>query len=606
MKTALFQSFEVSSDREETPYRLSIAQAELNKNKLSGYIVPRSDVHQGEYVAACDERLSWLTGFTGSAGICLFGKDKAGVFVDGRYSIQAKTQIKPPFEVIQWNNKNIVQWIKKNIVKGAIGFDPWLHSHNEIVALTEAFANSDVSFTPSDNLIDKVWINRPAKISNKVMNYPVKLAGLSAKDKCHKIAEIIKFKKASSAVITLPDSIAWLLNLRGSDVIHNPILHAFLIIHSEGHIQLFCNNDNLHSKIRSLKSFVKVFSLESFEVALAELKGPVLVDEATVPFAAVTILKNNDSKPILGEDPIILPKACKNSVELTNARICHNRDAIHMCEFLSWVDRQNKNEFDEIDVVIQLENIRRKDKNLKEISFDTIAASGPNAALPHYRVNYSSNRIIKTGDVLLVDSGGQYLDGTTDITRTIAIGIQSEEVKSAFTRVLKGLIAISNLKFPFGTSGRDIDAFARAPLWQFGQDYAHGTGHGVGHYLSVHEGPHRISKFSNVEFKEGMIVSNEPGFYKEGKFGIRIENLILVQHSKVEPNNSFLEFETLTFVPIDRRLISLSLLDNKERDWINNYHTQCWQRAKDHVTAPTKAWLKTMTRPLQNIKSAEF
>jgi Xaa-Pro aminopeptidase len=308
----------------------------------------------------------------------------------------------------------------------------------------------------------------------------------------------------------------------------------------------------------------------------------------------------------LGEDPIILPKACKNSVELTNARICHNRDAIHMCEFLSWVDRQNKNEFDEIDVVIQLENIRRKDKNLKEISFDTIAASGPNAALPHYRVNYSSNRTIKTGDVLLVDSGGQYLDGTTDITRTIAIGIQSEEVKSAFTRVLKGLIAISNLKFPFGTSGRDIDAFARAPLWQFGQDYAHGTGHGVGHYLSVHEGPHRISKFSNVEFKEGMIVSNEPGFYKEGKFGIRIENLILVQHSKVEPNNSFLEFETLTFVPIDRRLISLSLLDNKERDWINNYHTQCWQRAKDHVTAPTKAWLKTMTRPLQNIKSAEF
>ena len=221
-----------------------------------------------------------------------------------------------------------------------------------------------------------------------------------------------------------------------------------------------------------MKSFVKVFSLESFEVALAELKGPVLVDEATVPFAAVTILKNNDSKPILGEDPIILPKACKNSVELTNARICHNRDAIHMCEFLSWVDRQNKNEFDEIDVVIQLENIRRKDKNLKEISFDTIAASGPNAALPHYRVNYSSNRIIKTGDVLLVDSGGQYLDGTTDITRTIAIGIQSEEVKSAFTRVLKGLIAISNLKFPFGTSGRDIDAFARAPLWQFGQDYA--------------------------------------------------------------------------------------------------------------------------------------
>ena len=328
------------------------------------------------------------------------------------------------------------------------------------------------------------------------------------------------------------------------------------------------------------------------------MKGSVLVDDATVPFAAATILKNNGSKIILGEDPTILPKACKNKVELENARICHKRDAIHMCEFLSWIDRRDGNEIDEIDVVIQLENIRRKDKNLKEISFDTIAASGPNAALPHYRVNYSSNRKVKLGDVLLVDSGGQYLDGTTDITRTIAIGEQSEDVKNAFTRVLKGLISISLLKFPSGTSGRDIDAFARASLWQFGQDYAHGTGHGVGQYLSVHEGPQRISKFSSVEFKEGMIISNEPGFYEEGRFGIRIENLILVQNSKVGSNNSFLEFETLTFVPIDRRLISINLLDINERSWINNYHNQCWQRTKDLVTVPTRSWLKTMTRPL--------
>ena len=598
MKTAFFQSFEDSSDREETPFRLSMVQAELKKNSLSGYLVPRSDVHQGEYVAACDERLSWLTGFTGSAGICIVGNDRAGVFVDGRYSIQAKKQTKSPFEVIQWNKRNFLQWIEKNIVKGEIGFDPWLHSHKEIVALSEAFADTDIGFVPSDNLIDKVWLTRPLKVSTETMSYPVKLAGLSAKDKCKQIAENIKFKEADAAVITLPDSIAWLLNLRGNDVIHNPIFHAFLIINGKGKIKLFCENENISNSISGLESFVKVSSVESFKTALTKLNGSVLVDETTVSFAAVKILQSNGCKLIMGEDPIILPKACKNHIELKHVRMCHKRDAVHMCEFLSWVDSQSENEFDEIDAVIELENIRRKDENLKEISFDTIAASGPNAALPHYRVNYSSNRTIRKGDVLLVDSGGQYLDGTTDITRTIAIGIQSKEVKNAFTRVLKGLIAISKLKFPSGTSGRDIDAFARAPLWQIGQDYAHGTGHGVGHYLSVHEGPQRISKFSDVEFKEGMIVSNEPGFYKEGKFGIRIENLILVKNSELKADNSFLEFETLTFVPIDRRLISMSLLDNYELEWINNYHSQCWKRAKEFVTAPTKAWLKTMTRPL--------
>ena len=598
MKTAFFQSFEDPSEREETPYRLSTVQEELTKNKLSGYVVPHSDVHQGEYIAACDERLAWLTGFTGSAGICFVGKEKAGIFVDGRYGIQAKKQTKPPFEIIHWNKQNILQWIKKNIMKGKIGFDPWLHSYTEIVTLRDAFANSGISLIPSDNLIDRVWSDRPAKVSKQAISYPVKLAGLSAKDKCRQIAKALELKQADSAVITLPDSIAWLLNLRGNDVIHNPIVHAFLIIHSEGNIELFCNNNLIINSISGLESFIKVFPLENFEMSLSELNGSVLVDEATVPFAAATILQNNGGEIILGEDPIILPKACKNKVELENARICHERDAIHMCEFLSWIDRRDENEIDEIDVVIELENIRRKDKNLKEISFDTIAASGPNAALPHYRVNYSSNRKIKKGDVLLVDSGGQYLDGTTDITRTIAIGKQSEDVKNAFTRVLKGLISISMLKFPSGTSGRDIDAFARASLWQLGQDYAHGTGHGVGHYLSVHEGPQRISKFSSVEFKEGMIISNEPGFYEEGRFGIRIENLILVQTSKVGSNNSFLEFETLTFVPIDSRLISINLLDNNEREWINNYHKQCWQRAKDQVTVPTRAWLKTMTKPL--------
>ena len=599
MKKAFFQSFEDSSDSDTGPDRLLLLQSELKKKKLLGYLVPRTDVYQGEYVAKCDERLSWLTGFTGSAGICVVGQDAAGVFVDGRYDVQAKNQTRPPYEVIQWNKNNLIQWIKNNIKKGNIGFDPWLHSYKEITSLTEAFEGSDITLAPSTNLIDRIWTDRPSKLSTAVLPYPIELAGLSANEKCRKIAKILKNQEVKAAVITLPDSIAWLLNLRGNDIVHNPVAHAFLIIQCDTSIQIFCQNNEFSHIIKNLGINIKVRPEDEFSKALSELKGSILVDEATIPFAVSTIIKNSGGKIILGEDPITLPKACKNSVELDNARHCHSRDAAYMCEFLSWVDSQNDREIDEIDVVIKLESIRRQDEKLKEISFDTIAAAGPNAALPHYRVNYASNSAVKQNNVLLVDSGGQYLDGTTDITRTIAIGKQSEEVKIAFTRVLKGLIAISKLKFPIGTCGRDIDAFARAPLWEGGQDFAHGTGHGVGHYLSVHEGPHRISKFSNVAFKEGMIVSNEPGFYHEGKFGIRIENLVLVQKSEMELSNSFLEFETLSFVPIDQRLISVKLLNEHEIEWINNYHLQCWEKVHNKVDTKTQAWLENMTKPIQ-------
>ena len=599
MKKAFFQSFEDSSDRDAGPDRLLLLQAELKKKKLLGYLVPRTDVYQGEYVAKCDERLSWLTGFTGSAGICVVGQDAAGVFVDGRYDVQAKNQTRPPYEVIQWNKNNLIQWIKNNIKKGNIGFDPWLHSYKEIISLTEAFEGSDIKLVASNNLIDRIWTDRPSKLSTAVLPYPIELAGLSANEKCRKIAKILKNQEVQAAVITLPDSIAWLLNLRGNDIVHNPVAHAFLIIQCDTSIQIFCQNNEFSHITNDLGINIKVRPEDEFSNALSELEGSILVDEATVPFAVSTIIKNSGGKIILGNDPISLPKACKNSVELDNARLCHSRDAAYMCEFLSWVDSQNDREIDEIDVVIKLESIRRRDEKLKEISFDTIAAAGPNAALPHYRVNYASNSAVKQNNILLVDSGGQYLDGTTDITRTIAIGKQSDEVKIAFTRVLKGLIAISKLKFPIGTCGRDIDAFARAPLWEGGQDFAHGTGHGVGHYLSVHEGPHRISKFSNVAFKEGMIVSNEPGFYHEGKFGIRIENLILVQKSEMEPSNSFLEFETLSFVPIDQRLISVKLLNEHEIKWINNYHLQCWEKVRNKVDTKTQAWLENMTKPIE-------
>ena len=483
MKKAFFQSFEDSSDSDAGPDRLLLLQAELKKKKLLGYLVPRTDVYQGEYVAKCDERLSWLTGFTGSAGICVVGQDAAGVFVDGRYDVQAKNQTRQPYEVIQWNKNNLIQWIKNNVKKGNIGFDPWLHSYKEIISLTEAFEGSDIKLVASTNLIDRIWTDRPSKLSTAVLPYPIELAGLSANEKCRKIAKILKNQEVKAAVITLPDSIAWLLNLRGNDIVHNPVAHAFLIIHCDTSIQIFCQNNEFSHITNDLGINIKVRPEDEFSNALSELEGSILVDEATVPFAVSTIIKNSGGKIILGNDPISLPKACKNSVELDNARLCHSRDAAYMCEFLSWVDSQNDREIDEIDVVIKLESIRRQDEKLKEISFDTIAAAGPNAALPHYRVNYASNSAVKQNNILLVDSGGQYLDGTTDITRTIAIGKQSEEVKIAFTRVLKGLIAISKLKFPIGTCGRDIDAFARAPLWEGGQDFAHGTGHGVGHYL---------------------------------------------------------------------------------------------------------------------------
>ena len=412
---------------------------------------------------------------------------------------------------------------------------------------------------------------------------------------------MLKDAGQNAAVITLPDSLAWLLNIRGGDVSHMPIAHGFVILHSDASADLFMNKEKLSSIGDYLAPDIRMHTPDSFGKYLSTLTGSVRIDPDNVPMAVASILTTAGIATERAQDPTILPKACKNSVELTQARGAHLRDAAAMCEFLCWLDAQAIGTLSEIDVAVALEGFRRADPALTDISFDTISASGPNAALPHYSVTKASNRQLKEGEVMLIDSGGQYLDGTTDITRTIAVGVQPDAVKRAFTRVLQGMIAISKLRFPAGMAGRDLDAFARAALWAAGQDFNHGTGHGVGQFLSVHEGPQRLSRQSTIAFEAGMILSNEPGFYQENQFGIRTENLLVVQPAALpEEGNikTLFEFETLTFVPIDLRMVMAEMLSEHEKIWLNTYHQTCRDKINHRLSAHSRVWLDQATRPI--------
>jgi Xaa-Pro aminopeptidase len=401
-----------------------------------------------------------------------------------------------------------------------------------------------------------------------------------------------------AAFISLPDSICWLLNIRGQDVAHNPVVHGFAVLHDDARVDLFMHADKATQIRAHLGNEITLRNPDELSHYISSFQGPMRLDAGSVPYAISHALADNG---ILSTDPVSLPKACKNATELNSARESHLRDAAAVCRFLAWLDAQPTGTLTEIDAATQLEEIRSQDPLMDEISFDTISAAGPHAALPHYRVTTDSNRTLNAGEVYLVDSGAQYQDGTTDITRTLAIGEQSDEVKRAFTRVLKGMIAISRLRFPHGISGRDIDAFARAALWSAGQDYQHGTGHGVGHVLSVHEGPQNLSRRSTLPFEAGMILSNEPGFYREGHFGIRTENLLIVVPAPDQPDGiltDLLEFETLTYVPIDRRMILRDMLNNDEVDWLNSYHQTCRDKIHPRLGAAEQIWLRDATQPL--------
>lgn len=594
----MFQSFASTASPEQGPPRLAALRSEIAKAGLDAFLVPRADRHQGEYVAPADNRLAWLTGFTGSAGFAAITQDIAGVFVDGRYRLQVRAQVAKDFTPVDWPEVKLGPWLVEHLGKGAkVGFDPWLHTRDEIETLKKA-AGDHLTLQPTENLVDRIWKDRPPLPAVPVRAHPIELSGEKSGDKRNRMAKLIAEAGQKAAVITLPDSICWLLNIRGGDIERNPVVQAFAILHDTGRVSLFSDL----SKFEHLgpDPHIDQFDWSAFDDQLRALTGPVRVDRKTAPLAVSTILEDASIEIAWADDPCILPKAIKNTAEIEGMRAAHLRDGVAMVEFLTWLDREApKGGVTEIDAAKTLEEHRANANSLMDISFDTISGAGPNGAIIHYRVTEDTNRPLKPGELYLVDSGGQYLDGTTDITRTLAIGDAGDEERDCYTRVLQGMIAISQSRFPRGITGRDIDALARAALWRAGLDYDHGTGHGVGAYLSVHEGPQRISRMTDVKLEPGMILSNEPGYYKPGAFGIRIENLIVVREAeKIGDKRDQLDFETLTFVPLDRRLIDTSALGPWERNWIDAYHAEVRDKLSGRLSPEAQVWLEAATAPL--------
>ncbi len=593
----MFQTFDSTALPAQGPARLAALRATLATEGLSGFIIPRADAHQGEYVAARDERLQWLTGFTGSAGFCIVLPDKAGVFIDGRYRTQVKGQVdQAAFTPVPWPDVLPGPWIVENLAHGVIGYDPWLHTADEVAKLETALEKSDTTMRSTRNFVDLIWPDQPDPPLGRAFVHPLDLAGEAAVDKRARLAEILVKAGQKAVVLTLPDSICWLLNIRGSDVPRNPILHSFAVLRDDGRVTLFAEPAKFDAEVtKHLGNQVTLRPIASFVPDLRGLQGKVRVDRTTAPIAIADVLRDAGVEVAWGDDPCRLPKACKNAAEIAGIRLAHLRDAAAVVEFLAWLDaRTPESGLTEIDVVKALEGFRRATNVLHDISFDTICGSGPHGAIMHYRVTDASNRAIGRNELLLVDSGAQYLDGTTDITRTVAVGDPGQSARDAFTRVLQGMIAISRVRWPKGLAGRDLDGFARYNLWLAGQDFNHGTGHGVGAFLSVHEGPQRLSRISEVPLEVGMVLSNEPGYYLEGKYGIRLENLIVVQ---VAPNlpggddREQLAFETLTLAPFDRRLIVVEALAPGERAWLNTYHERVAALISPRVSEFARSWL---------------
>ena len=598
----MFQTFTESTNPQDGPPRLAALRVELKNAGLDGFLIPRADAHQGEYVSEHDARLAWLTGFTGSAGFCIALHDRAGVFVDGRYRVQVKAQIDlDKFTPVDWPEVKPWDWLIEALPNGGkIGFDPWLHTVSEIDGYREGLKDSGVELLAHENPVDQVWDDQPARPRGKVTAYPLEYAGEKSGDKRTRIAKILADAGHRATVLTLPDSICWLLNIRGSDIERNPVAHAFAILFDDGKMQFFTDPQ----KVQELgpDPNIQVLDWDAFEGALAALTGPVRVDKASAPIRVSDVLTKAGVEIDYADDPCILPKARKNATEIAGTVEAHLRDGAAMVEFLCWLDGAKQNPgLSEIDIVKKLEGYRRATNVLLDISFETICGSGPNGALPHYRVSDVSNRNLKDGDLIVIDSGGQYIDGTTDITRTVCVGTPGADERAAFTRVLQGMIAVSRVRWPRGLAGRDLDSIARFPLWAAGKDFDHGTGHGVGTYLCVHEGPQRIARSGTVPLEPGMILSNEPGYYREGAFGIRTENLCVVQDA---PNlagadaRDMLAFMTITFVPIARDLIDTSVLAPAERDWLNAYHLEVIEKIAPRLSDPARTWLGQAAAPI--------
>ena len=596
----MFQTFEVTSRPEQGPPRLAALRKEMQAAGLDGFLVPRADAHQGEYVAERDARLAWLTGFTGSAGFCVALADVAGVFIDGRYRTQVKAQVADVYTPVPWPEVKLAGWLKEQLPGGGrVGFDPWLHSVAQLREARAALEGTGIELVAHENLVDRIWEDQPEPPAAPARAHPLDFAGESAQAKRERLGRELAEAGQKGAVLTLPDSIMWLLNIRGADIERNPVAQCFAVLYETGAVDLFITPSKVADLADHLGGDVTVWPPDAMIDALEAMDGPVRFDPATAPQAVADAL---GPRGVEGPDPCLLPKACKNAAEIAGSAAAHLRDGAAVVECLAWLDAQAPGSVTEIDVVKRLEACRRQDNALRDISFETISGTGPNGAIMHYRVSDESDARLEAGHLLVLDSGGQYLDGTTDITRTIAVGEVGMEERAAFTRVLQGMIAMSRLRWPKGHSGREIEAVGRMPLWLAGQDFNHGLGHGVGAYLSVHEGPQRLSRTSDIPLQPGMILSNEPGYYREGAFGIRIENLLVVQEAAAlpggDPERVMYDWRTLTFVPIDRRCILVDRLTAEERDWLNAYHAEVLDKIGPRVGDETRAWLERACAPL--------
>ncbi|ESZ07149.1 aminopeptidase P family protein [Mesorhizobium sp. M1060] len=608
----MFQTFDSAGDPSVGKPRVTLLRRLLADNGIDGFLVPRADEHQGEYVADRSARLKWLTGFSGSAGVALVQRDRAFMFVDGRYTLQVRHEVDLDIFAIESLVDNPpASWIKDNLGKGArLGFDPWLHTIAEVKALKTSAEQSGATPVPLDrNPIDIIWKDQPAPPVAPVEIHPIGFAGELAKDKLARLAAVIGKEGASHAVLTDPSSIAWAFNIRGGDVPHTPLALGFAILAADGKHQLFMDQRKFSRTVAAyLTQLADLHEPGEFEAAVVTLaKGgaKIALDPVLAAEKLRMLVEDNGGTFVSAADPARIPRATKNQAEIAGSRAAHRRDGAAVAKLLCWLERQKPGTLDEITVVTKLEETRRQTGEetqmpLRDVSFDTISGSGPNGAIMHYRVSRATNRELAKGELFLLDSGAQYQDGTTDITRTVPIGQPTEEMRERFTLVLKGMIGISTLRFPAGTRGSEIDAVARMALWKHGCDFAHGTGHGVGSYLAVHEGPQRIARTGTEKLLAGMMLSNEPGYYKEGSYGIRIENLILVTPAEqVEGGDIAMHgFETLTLAPIDIRLIRTDLLTREELHWLDTYHAWVLAEIGPMLDGETLAWLEKATAPL--------
>ena len=591
--------------------KLASLRDQIKKEGVDGFLIPRADEFQGEYVPPSANRLAWLTGFTGSAGAAAVLSKKAFVISDGRYTIQIKQQVDGKyFETGDSNDTSLEKWIGANAQSGArIGYDPRLHTPSQIAALEKNLKEKNIALVPVNvNLLDAVWHDRPAFPSGMAEIYPEEYAGRSAAEKREQIAQGLRESGAKAAVLTMPDSIAWLLNIRGSDVPHNPFVLSYAIVADNGDVDWFVDPAKIPAEMAAhLGNRVRVCKTKELEGALAALSGhTVQLDHTRASVWFKNTLERAGAKVADKKDPCIDLKACKTPAEQKAITQAHVRDGVAVVKFLKWLDDEApKGKLTEIGVEKKLLEFRKAAGGLRDTSFDTIAGWAGNGAIVHYRATPETDKIIAPPGILLVDSGGQYLEGTTDITRTVAVGKPTAEMVENNTRVLRGHIAVARMRFPDGLTGEQLDIVARAPLWDVGRDYAHGTGHGVGAYLSVHEAGVGISFRANSKFKPGMLVSNEPGYYKESAYGIRIENLIFVREDgKSEAGKPMMRFETVTLAPIDRRLIDADMLTSDELSWLNDYHARVYKTLLPKLDAAEKKWLAQATAPISKSTAA--